>query len=143
MPNRPDSKKSLATERSDVSRRTMTVGIGCALLGTLLPAGTAHATVGGLLGSIADVASAARVGQSVRLARVVEADRAGLSLAILPDGITMPRGPAQVRSELVNRIKADFAVGDMVVVQGWALSRTEARLCALIALENPGIRYGV
>ena len=32
-------------------------------------------------------------------------------------------------------IKADYANGDIVTIQGWVLSRTEARQCALFSLE--------
>ena len=35
-------------------------------------------------------------------------------------------------------VRRDFATGRIVYVDGWALSRTEARLCALIALDGSG-----
>lgn len=35
---------------------------------------------------------------------------------------------------LARRIVTDFASRDLAVVEGWVLSRTEARLCALVAL---------
>ena len=38
---------------------------------------------------------------------------------------------------LEQRIRKDFAVGDVVAVDGWLLSRTEADLCALLALAGP------
>jgi hypothetical protein len=39
-----------------------------------------------------------------------------------------------VRRRLANRRRGDFARGDVVVVRGWVLARSEARLCALISL---------
>lgn len=35
-------------------------------------------------------------------------------------------------------VRRDFATGRIVHVDGWALSRTEARLCALIAMDGSG-----
>jgi hypothetical protein len=37
---------------------------------------------------------------------------------------------------LQERITADFSAGQMVSVKGWMLARTEARLCALMALTS-------
>ena len=37
----------------------------------------------------------------------------------------------QLRDSLEARIRRDFVRGDIVQLQGWVLSRTEARLCAL------------
>jgi hypothetical protein len=33
-------------------------------------------------------------------------------------------------------VRADFAIGNIVQLRGWVLSRTEARWCALAALAN-------
>ena len=41
---------------------------------------------------------------------------------------------AWVRRQLRDRRSADFRSGDLVFVDGWALTRTEARLMALVAL---------
>ena len=38
---------------------------------------------------------------------------------------------ANGREDVATRVRADFAGGDVVMVEGWMLSRTEARLCAL------------
>jgi hypothetical protein len=35
---------------------------------------------------------------------------------------------------VADRIRGDFAAGNTVVVEGWVLSRTEARLYALVVL---------
>ena len=41
---------------------------------------------------------------------------------------------AQIRGLVVQRQREDFARGRVVRVEGWILSETEARLCALAAL---------
>jgi len=40
----------------------------------------------------------------------------------------------QLRTLLAHKREHDFSTGDIAVVDGWVLSRTEARACALIAL---------
>jgi hypothetical protein len=47
----------------------------------------------------------------------------------------------ELRARYQSRQRSDFAEGHMVSVQGWFLSQTEARLCALVALvegREPG-----
>lgn len=38
---------------------------------------------------------------------------------------------------LRDRIRSEFARGELVAVDGWQITRTEARLCALAALAEP------
>jgi len=40
-------------------------------------------------------------------------------------------------SHLEESIKNDFETGNTVIVDGWILSRTEARQCALLSTINP------
>jgi len=42
----------------------------------------------------------------------------------------------QSHSMLLRRAKQDFADGNIVLVDGWMLSRTEAHICALAALQS-------
>ncbi len=42
-----------------------------------------------------------------------------------------------VALQLDTRIRDDFGNGDTVVLEGWTLARTEARLAALVALATP------
>jgi hypothetical protein len=42
--------------------------------------------------------------------------------------------PRQLRTLLAQKREHDFRNGDIAIVDGWVLSRTEARTCALIAL---------
>ena len=39
------------------------------------------------------------------------------------------------RAKIVSQIRADFESGRTVMVGGWILSQTEARLCALVSLS--------
>lgn len=41
---------------------------------------------------------------------------------------------AQLRHRIMQRIRDDFGCGNTVQLDGWVLSRTEARLCGIIAL---------
>ena len=56
--------------------------------------------------------------------------------ASLPAGYKVLRtaDDGQLKSLLARRLKEDFAAGNTVTVDGWVISRTEARLCALAAL---------
>jgi hypothetical protein len=48
------------------------------------------------------------------------------------DGLADVRSVARLpRAQLTARVRGDFAAGRIVVLEGWMLSATEARLCAL------------
>jgi hypothetical protein len=67
-----------------------------------------------------------------------EATREAL-LAAIPMAEQLPDTPDALEEELGARrdqIRAEFGSGDVVDVDGWQLSRTEARLAALISLER-------
>lgn len=49
----------------------------------------------------------------------------------VPELRAADRSPAQIRRSLDAAIRADFARGDTVRMEGWLLSRTELRLAAL------------
>ena len=60
-------------------------------------------------------------------------------LAAIPMAEELPDTPNALEDELGERrdqIRADFESGEVVDVDGWQLSRTEARLAALISLES-------
>lgn len=59
-------------------------------------------------------------------------------VAGLPGGYTAVRrgDEAQLRTLLAHELKEDFRDGNIVMVDGWILSTTEARLCALAALVD-------
>jgi hypothetical protein len=45
--------------------------------------------------------------------------------------------PVVLRARVRDRIRQDFAESRIAIVDGWILSVTEARLCALVALLDP------
>lgn len=46
-------------------------------------------------------------------------------------------GNNDLQSEIGEKIKQDFQSGNMVMVDGWVLSVTEARQCALLSVIEP------
>jgi hypothetical protein len=73
------------------------------------------------------------------------ASPAALTRAILgPMSISIAAGmtvPA-IRRFIAERIQLDFLYGDIVCIDGWILSNTEVRLCALAAADSLGSRVG-
>jgi hypothetical protein len=120
----------------------------------LTAAGVAAAVGGGLLGRgrpatpaqrlasiVAHRESAAAVGREVLRARPAEADLPILLAALGRSVPDLPRllaqaGDDELRAALDTASRRDFAeAGDgLIRVQGWVASRTEARLCAIVAL---------
>jgi hypothetical protein len=85
--------------------------------------------------------SAARIGRAYLLAQPGDAGASRLVDTIVAaiateSGSTDPLAAddATLAELLARRIVTDFASRDVAVVEGWVLSRTEARLCALVAL---------
>jgi hypothetical protein len=78
------------------------------------------------------------LGRAYRAAYPAEAVAATLSrllcldlgLADAPDSRSVP-DRQELLAALDARVRAQFSAGQTVVVQGWVLARTEARLCAL------------
>lgn len=72
----------------------------------------------------------AEVGKAAIADGVVPANRKTLqsALGLSTNDVTPLAG------QINDLVVADFAVGDSVNVAGWVLSRTEARICALVAL---------
>ena len=42
--------------------------------------------------------------------------------------------PINLRQALRRKISEDFSAGDVIILDGWVMSRTECRVCALTAL---------
>jgi hypothetical protein len=83
--------------------------------------------------------SAAAIGRTYLRQYPAEAAPQRLASEIARDldclGCRLPRAEeAHLRSAVRERIRRDFAEGVVVNVDGWVLSRTEARLCAIAAL---------
>jgi hypothetical protein len=76
------------------------------------------------------------IGTRYRSAVPREGDAAALKAAILgPPGGGL-RLPWAERPPLAERVRDDFAAGRTVLVNGWLLSVTEARQCALYSLAS-------
>ena len=115
-------------------------------LAALLVPGTASGMwwlVGGTPKTLAealfsDIASARKIGVKYLAQTAHECD-AGILAAYLPQGCAMPPSSPfaidDIRKTVDAQRQRDFATGDTVLVDGWILSRTEARLCALAALS--------
>jgi hypothetical protein len=101
-----------------------------ALLAELLPED--DAAIEAVRALIAHRAHAAQLG-SAYLAGHPGEGRPALLLHHLA-GPLPPRSAAGARDRIAARIRADYASARTVTVEGWILSRTEARLYALVAL---------
>lgn len=84
--------------------------------------------------------SAAVLGREYLRTRAAEADADELARRLgLPGADLTALGPAEARSlkeEILRRHRDDFERGRVVDLQGWILSLTEVRLCALVSLQE-------
>jgi len=128
-----------------IDRRDAVRALGLAGLSlALLPAGYAALKAGGsgsqpltawLKSMIADLQSARRVGQAYLATTPADADRDRLLAEVYPRlEPGADRSAAAWRESYTAQCRLDFAEGRTVRIDGWVLSRTEARLCALAAL---------
>jgi len=91
-----------------------------------------RAATGSLLCSVRARASARIIGAAYLATHPDEADPALLRRAIAADlAPAAQRDQAELDRALAHRVRADFLEQRTVKVDGWVLSRTEARLCAL------------
>ena len=87
---------------------------------------------------LTDIAGARTIGLRYLALAPDEADRTALASALFSGFSESPASPiefTELRSTLAAQRDRDFAAGDTVVIGGWILARTEARLCALAALS--------
>ena len=114
---------------------------GSILAGTTLRSGAPASPVDRLV-SLFPAASAAVIGRAylgtrpdvVDLDGIVAALRQKLPALAMPDRASDRR----LRTLLDARTRADLGDGDVVRVDGWILARTEALLCAYVALRLDG-----
>ena len=78
-----------------------------------------------------DPAAAARLGQVYLAAYPEENDAQGLL-----DALVQAVGGGETFAALDRAVRAEYARGEFVQVNGWILSRSEARLYALIAVSG-------
>ena len=84
---------------------------------------------------IADVKTITSVGLAYRKMNAGENNKNMLSELLLAN--SNPQIPADnnvIRSMLENKVQTDFKNGKIIVVDGWVLSVTEARQCALFSI---------
>lgn len=125
-------------DRRSAVRALGAAGVTLALAPHVVPPGGDAPLAGWLRSMIADLESARRVGQAYLAKAPAEADRqrllAGLFPRLDPGEARLGDGPASWRDSFSTRCRRDFAEGQTVQIEGWVLSLTEARLCALAAL---------
>jgi hypothetical protein len=81
---------------------------------------------------------AAAIGAAYLRSRPAEGDLVTLLERIRPEGwraLLHDRAASEWRGEFARLNREDFAHGRVVAVEGWVLAQTEARLCALAALQ--------
>jgi len=90
---------------------------------------------GAAAGDTGSTGGLAAIGQAYLAAVPEESDQAALlaGLGVAEDAVGDPNA---MLDALADQVHADFAAGDTIQLDGWALSLTEARLCALIALQD-------
>ena len=123
-----------------LSRRTLLLGIGGVAGGgaalRMLTRSAQTRRVAGWVHPLSGVASATNLGVEYLARCPDEGDRSTLlahlqGLVPVSSLLGSERGDAPLRE----RIRQDFADGDLVRLGGWRLSRTEVRLCGLAALD--------
>lgn len=131
-----------------VTRRRLLVAAGAALPAALLPlrpwravvefapAPTAAARLAGVLGNRHSARAVGR--EYLRVAPAAADQLAGAVSAQLAEGrTTLARaGDDELCGALARCVREDFERDAVVTLGGWVISRTEARLCALVALEG-------
>ena len=102
--------------------------------GLLLPrVATAQPAPAGHLDALADLGAARRIGHAYLTVCPEDGDHRELS-AWLDRTLGRPADVPAARTALQRAVQEDMRAGRSVVVDGWILSLTEARLCALALL---------
>jgi hypothetical protein len=91
--------------------------------------------IGGLF---SDPAAAQSLGRIYLATHLDEADSGVLTAMLFPSPMGRRRtgGARAARRHLASARRNDFAEGRIAVVDGWILSQTEARVCALVACSQ-------
>lgn len=127
------------TEGPCLSRRELlTLALAAGLLhgfpriASAIPSGTKA-----LLGALPNRAAAATLGRAYLAASPAEADP-GRLLSLLEATLGSDASDeAALLARIDRQLRSEYIRGDLVDVDGWLLSRTEARLYALAALAEP------
>ncbi|GAC1422127.1 MAG: hypothetical protein NVS1B13_08420 [Flavisolibacter sp.] len=67
-----------------------------------------------------------------------ENNKTGLANKLLKDslGMPLPEDSSTIHANIEKNIREDFELGRIVIVNGWILSQTEARQCALFEMNK-------
>lgn len=123
-------------DRRSAVRALGAAGMTLALAPHVAPSGNGVPLAGWLKTMLADLDSARQVGRAYLTAAPAEADRDRLLAQLFPqlEPGAAADGSTAWRESFSSRCRQDFADGQTVQVDGWVLSLTEVRLCALAAL---------
>jgi hypothetical protein len=89
-----------------------------------------------LLTVLDDRASAAVIGRRYLLNNRQEADSEWLASQLKKKLGEGPWSPSSFKEKMAETLKQEFGHGETVRVDGWVISRTEARLCAIAAIAS-------
>ena len=103
------------------------------LAGNLAPADDAITARGRTLAAMLRLPAAADRIAAAYLAETCETDWRRAAARLDMAAVLAPMDPRDARTWLGQRIRQDFAVGAVVAVDGWRLSRTEVGACLLAA----------
>ena len=128
-------------ERQQFSRRRFllaaaTLAVGLAVGGKRSWDHLAGARLGRILG---EREAARAIGRAWLATNPQEGKRRRLIRELLADLGFGARfaGSDELRRRVAERVRFDYGAGHVAQVEGWVLSRTELRLCALAALDAP------
>lgn len=130
----------LSEDRRLVLRLAVFGGMIAAAPAWARPADAGSTAAGRLAELLPHAAGAARLGRRYLALAPAEADRRRLLDALSKDhaGLAVASrtgADGEIRGVVGGCRQRDFVAGNTVTIDGWILSRTEARLCALVALE--------
>ena len=86
---------------------------------------------------LSDLPGAGEIGRRYLASAPEENDPALLAARLFPDHRDVPYAPfdvATMRRQLQGQCRREFATSDTVILDGWIVARSEARLCALAAI---------
>lgn len=133
---------------TSITRRRLLLAAGAALPAALVPLRpwralvemapppSARARLAGVLGNRDSARAVGR--EYLRIAPAAPAElTAAISAQLDGGGTPLERADdGELRGALARCVREDFDGGTVVTIGGWVLARTEARLCALTALDD-------
>ena len=92
-----------------------------------------------LSGMLGNTESARAVGNAYLCTNPCDADRAVLERALCGSNPCNKQFIDQpgLRAAVMSQVRSDYELGRVANVEGWILSQTEARLCALVTMTQP------